>query len=397
MHNRFLLWMILPILVVAAVAEELLICPACRREAPPGSSFCPKCGTSLGGAAAPSPESSALPAPSAALPAAVQPPAKSDASVAADAAAGIRDCVQAGRRQFADGHPEVARVLFGNALALAGLGPDVLTPDQGRALLAESQNCDARLATVVAECPVCRGSGKMSMNVTSLGSSRAAATTTAVSSGAPCRTCGGTGKTHRRRTVAEGKTSQGVGQKAAETVFRSMGFLQEGNAWIPQSIAPRLDIVQRCRLRNAAAAPCAQCGGFGREDCRKCGATGYVPCKAKGCQGGWVIEDAINGLDSKSATLKTRKACPECGGSAMIPCTDCQGRGSKPCPRCNGSGQRGVCSACGGEGRESCRACGGTGHPKGRPGQDAAGDCAVCSGAGTVFCRSCHGDGHAAR
>ena len=406
MHARFRLLIALVCLVVAAAfAEDLLICPACRREAPAGANFCPKCGANLGDAAAatgaapsaqptaPAPApTEAAPLPSPATPAPSAP--VSDTAMAEAATAGIRDCVVAGRKQFADGHPEVARLLFGNALALASLGSGLLTAEQGEALLKETQRCDTRLSSILAECTVCRGTGRMSMNVTSLGSSTTSATQTSVASGVRCRTCNGTGKALRRRTVAERKTAQGVAGKSSETVYRSMGFVQEGNALVPQAIAPLLDIAQRCRLRNAAATPCAQCGGFGQEDCRKCGATGYVPCKAKGCQNGWVVEDALNSLDSKSAAIKTRKACPECGGSAMIPCTACQGRGAQPCTRCNGSGQRGICTSCGGDGYAACRACNGTGHARGKAGRDAEADCPVCGGTGTSFCNSCHGDGH---
>lgn len=404
---RLLPFFALPLL---ALAEDLLICPACRREAPSGSMFCPKCGTAIaGGTTAPSPvpnppaapepaavaklpvvSPAPLPTPAAAV------PARSDIGPAA--AEGVRICAREGMQQLKDGHPEIAHVLLDNALALASLHPDALTPEQGKTLLEGTRRCDEQLSRILGECPSCQGSGRASMNLTSLGGS-AGATQSTMASSIRCRACGGSGRVMRRRTVAERKTAQAAGESAAETVFRTLGFTQEGNAWVPQSLAPLLDIRLRCRLRHAAASPCAQCRGFGGEDCRKCGATGYVPCKAKGCQEGFITEEATNTLDSKAAAIKKRKPCPECGGTAKVPCATCQGRGMQTCTRCNGSGKRAVCATCGGDGYSPCRTCDGSGKAKARGRADASPDtpCAVCDGSGLVFCRSCHGDGHAQR
>ena len=397
---RLLPFLALPLL---AFAQDLLICPACRREAPPGSMFCPKCGASIsGGTAAPAPSPAPVSAPEptavATAPAPSPAPSAASADVGKAAAEGVRACAQAGMQQLKEGHPEVAHVLFDNALALASLHPDALTPEQGKALLEETRRCDEQLSRILGECPSCQGSGRASMNFNSLGGS-AGSTQSTIASGIRCRTCGGSGRTMRRRTIAERKTAQASGQNAAETTFRALGFTQEGNAWVPQPLAPLLDIRLRCRLRHAAASPCGQCRGFGLEDCRKCGATGYVPCKAKGCEGGFVVEDALNTLDSKSAGIKKRKPCPECGGTAKVACTSCQGRGAQTCTRCNGSGKRAVCATCGGDGYAACRTCDGSGKAKARSRADAPTDepCAVCDGSGIVFCRSCHGDGHAPR
>lgn len=392
---RVLAFLSLPLL---ALAQDLLICPACRREAPPGSMFCPKCGAAISGGGQQQADN-AKPQPDANADAPAATPAAASADIGKAAAEGVRACAQAGMSQLQGGHPDIARVLFDNALALASLHPDALTPEQGRKLLEEIRRCDDLLSTILAECPVCQGSGRASMNVTSLGGSTGSTQST-VASGIRCSVCGGSGRKMRRRSVAERKTAQGSGAKGAETAFRALGYTQEGNAWIPQSLASALDVRLRCRLRHAAASPCAQCLGLGLEDCRKCGATGYVPCKAKGCQGGWIVEDSLNRLDSKSAGIKKRTPCPECGGTAKVPCATCQGRGAQTCARCSGSGKRATCTSCGGDGYAPCKTCDGTGRAKKRGHKsDASSDepCPACGGEGITLCRSCHGDGHAAR
>lgn len=393
---RLLAILALPLL---ALAEDLLICPACRREAPPGSMFCPKCGAAISGGAQQQADDTNPGAPPAAAPSPAATPAAASADIGKAAAEGVRACAQAGMQQLQGNHPEIAHVLFDNALALASLHPDALTPEQGKKLLEEIRRCDDKLSRILGECQACQGSGHASMNATSLGGP-SGSTQTTVATGIRCSACGGSGRAMRRRTVAERKTAQSDGSKGAETIFRALGYTQEGNAWIPQELASALDVRLRCRLRHAAASPCGQCLGLGLEDCRKCGATGYVPCKAKGCQGGWIVEDSVNRLDTKSASLKKRSPCPECGGTAKVPCASCQGRGAQTCARCAGSGKRATCTSCGGDGYAPCKACDGSGKAKKRgKTADASPDepCAACGGEGIAFCRACHGDGHAAR
>ena len=364
-----------------ALAQAPVICGSCGREAVAGETVCSHCQAPLPVAAA-----------TAAAPAA-KPAGALDSSVAELARKAAQDCVLAGRRQHQSGRPDVAKVLYANALSIAGLDPSVLTPAQGEKLQEELRECDGVLSTIRAECPACQGTGRRSLQVTSLGGGSTGAQTSAVSSGIRCDVCGGTGKRLRRRTVGERKTALGQGAQAAETAFRALGFVQEGNAWIPQELVPLLDIVQRCRLRRAAAAPCSSCQGFGLVDCKKCGSTGYVPCKAKGCENGWIIDEPLNRLDSKSAAIKTRKPCPVCKGTAQVPCQTCAGRGAQTCTKCEGSGRRGLCNSCGGEGIAACAACRGTGETRATS-KAAATPCPVCNGTGKGFCKTCHGDGY---
>lgn len=411
------------VFTAVVMAEELLICPACRREAPPGAQFCPRCGTAIATSTAPSvpvspttpegpgdapaapgsaltPSSNASATPSSMPVAAPGPSGAFSATLAAEAVKGASEaalaCARAGREQFAAGQPETARLLYANALAIASLDAGVLTPEQGHRILAEIRRCDDRLASILAECQICHGSGRASMQVTSL-AGPAGVSQSSVSSTVRCQACGGSGRSVRRRTIAERKTSQGLGAKTAEAVFRSLSLVPEGGAWVPPAILPALDIRQRSRLRNAAADPCRQCRGLGLADCRKCGSTGQAPCKAKGCQNGWIVEESVNQLDSKSASIKRRIPCPDCGGSAHVPCAECQGRGTLVCTACGGSGERGPCPSCGGEGVAACHACGGTGRDRKSPRDQADAPCRVCGGTGLDFCRACHGDGHATR
>ena len=369
------------VLGIAVLADGLVICGSGGREAAPGDKVCSHCH-------APLPEAVA-----AVEPVAPKPLGTMEAPVAEIARKAAQNCVLAGRRQSQAGRPDVAKILYANALAIAGLDPSVLTPAQGETLLKELGECDSLLSKVRAECPACQGTGRRSMQVSSLGGSTSAGQTTSVSSGIRCDVCGGTGKRLRRRTVGERKAALGQGTQAAETAFRSLGFVQEGNAWIPQELVPQLDIVQRCRLRRAAAAPCSVCQGFGQVDCKKCGATGYVPCKAKGCENGMIVDEPLNSLDSKSTAIKTRKPCPVCKGSAQVPCQTCSGLGAQTCTKCEGSGRRPLCNSCGGEGLGPCASCRGTGETRATA-KVAAAPCPTCNGTGKGFCKSCHGEGY---
>lgn len=390
-RSPFLLATLLTTLFALLVhAESLVICGSCGTEASGGAKFCSHCGAALSGTSgtdAPAVE----PAPSPANPAA--PAAASSVDIAAIGGKAAQDCVLAGRKQVQANRPDIARVLYMNALAIAGIDPAVLSPAQGEKLQEEIHVCDEKLSMIRAECPACQGSGRRSLQVTSLGGSTAASQTTSVSSGIRCASCNGTGKTMRRRTVGERKTALGQGTQAAETTLRSLGFVQEGNAWIPQELVPALDLAQRCRLRRAAAAPCPDCQGFGLTDCRKCGATGYIPCKAKGCENGWIVDEPLNQLDSKSVALKARKPCPMCKGTALVPCPGCSGRGALTCSKCEGTGRRSLCHACGGEGSGPCPTCRGSGTAKTTAKSDPA-PCPTCNGTGKSFCKTCHGEGY---
>lgn len=376
--------------VLAVLAEALVICSSCGTEAAPGARFCAHCGAALAGAAPAAPVSAAAPV---GAPVGARAPAASAADLAVIGRKAAQECVQAARSHLKDGRADVAKALYANALAIAGIDPGVLTPAQGEKLQEEARMCDQQLSMIRAECPVCQGSGRKSLSVTSLGGSTAGAQTSTVASGIRCNACGGTGKTLRRRTVGERKAALGLGTRQAETTFRSLGFIQEGNAWIPQELVPALTLELRCRLRRAAAAPCPDCQGFGLTDCRKCGSTGYTPCKARGCVNGWVTEDPVNSLDSKSVALKKRVACPVCGGTAKVACETCSGRGAQTCSKCQGSGRRNLCNACGGEGTGPCPTCHGTGETKATA-KEAAAPCPACGGTGRGFCKSCHGDGY---
>lgn len=372
-------------LVLRAAADALVICGSCGTEAAAGARFCSHCGAALAVVSAPEPE----PAPGAATTPAAG--AADGADIAALGTGAVRECVLAARKQFQEGRPDVARVLYRDALAIAGVDPGILPPAQGERLQQETDACDERLSSVLAECTACHGTGRRSLQATGLGGSAVSGSAASVSSGIRCEACGGTGKRQRRRTVGERKTALGQGTQAAETVFRSLRFVQEGNAWIPQSLAPLLSLEQRCRLRRAAALPCPDCQGFGLADCRTCGATGTVPCKAKGCDNGWILSDPTSTLDSKAAAIKTRKPCPTCGGTAQVTCSACAGRGAQTCRKCEGSGRRTVCHTCGGDGTGQCASCRGTGTT--RSGKTDV-PCTACGGTGRGFCRTCHGEGY---
>ncbi len=390
------------LLGLCALARALTICPQCGVEAPSDSAnFCAHCGARLQGGGAASSSPAEPPAPSHAHEAheahGTAPAAPLSATAVSSASAeAAKACVLRARGIREEGHSGAAAILLENALALASVFPGTFDDAQGKKALEERRACEQTLSTVPAACTACKGSGKRAVRMSGLSTAGTTATTT-VEGGAPCPVCRGAGRIVRPRTVDERKTLMGKERQYAVQAFQSMSLVAEGNAWIPQSLSDALDVRQRARLRVAAASPCPVCVGLGLEDCKKCGATGRIPCKAKGCEDGFVVEESLNTLDSKSSAIKTRKPCPVCQGSGEVACPTCSGRGAVACKKCEGTGERSSCRSCGGEGVDVCQSCKGTGKMKASAKDAEPGDCPVCGGTGVDFCRTCRGDGRGLR
>lgn len=361
----------------AGILRALTICSQCAHEQPEGANFCTHCGARLAADGAQ--------AGAEAPPAAAKSSAEAlDRTVLVSEA--VREDVLRGREYVAEGRPDVARAVLGNALALAAVEPTALTLAQGEQLLAEIRLCEQNLALTSVPCPACEGSGKRTLRFSQL--TRDAETTLAT--GQTCPTCRGTGKVRRSRSISDLKFVLGQARQQAEQALRARGRIPVGNAWVPPELPALLEDAAEARLRHAAAAPCPVCQGLGRTDCARCGNTGTMPCTARGCDQGWVVREELNRLDARTE-IRRREPCAACQGTARVQCPHCQGSGTLTCRSCNGTGKRPACPACGGDGTAKCRACRGEGRKRdGTP-------CAECGGDGIVLCASCRGDGYRSR
>lgn len=372
---------------LCVAVRALTVCPQCAHEQADSANFCTHCGAAL--------RTGVGTGVQAAASAATAPPAvgggdPGNAPAASDADALVAQVlvedVKLGRELVAAGRPEVARAVFGNALAVSAVSPTAMTPAQGEQLMGEVRRCEQLLTQASVACAACEGTGKRALRLDSLTGDAGSVAAT----GQNCITCRGTGQTQRTRSADDLKFVLGQARQQADLALRSRSRVPVGGAWIPAALRTLLTDETETRLRHAAAAPCDACQGIGRTDCAACGNTGFVACKAKGCAQGWVVKDALNKLDNVTA-LKRRERCAQCGGSARVACAACHGVGAVTCKTCSGSGKRAVCTACGGNGTGTCRACRGEGKKRdGTP-------CGECGGDGVALCPTCRGDGYRSR
>lgn len=362
--NKLFLGAFFLISAVFLVFAELRICPSCSYEIPENAEKCEHCGTL---------------APRIDDKAAEKPTVAQDRSQPLDIER-VKTEIKFGQEQFSKGDPDVARLFFKNASVLnliANSGTNALKADTFAELF---KKCEIGASTVLVKCPVCNGTGKRMMKVSSLISDKEESVE---ADGLACQNCGGGGQIPRRGTIDERKFS--IGRAAARFTAFQQGRKYEslGGAWLPQGIADKLNVKQTATIRKASAASCQTCMGLGRADCTKCGATGLVKCTAR-CDNGTVTVEVTGSL--VKANMKRTEKCKTCSGSGKIACETCGGKGMVLCKDCNGSGERPECKKCGGQGFEQCAKCKGSGKGK----EDT---CAACGGDGNILCSSCKGDG----
>jgi hypothetical protein len=187
----------------------------------------------------------------------------------------------------------------------------------------------------------------------------------------------------RPGAIADRKYAVGRAMSEYRTVQQSRHLVPVGDAWVPEAVAPQLEVRAQAAVRRIAAAPCKACLGLGLADCQKCSGTARVKCTNRGCVGGMVT---VKAGDRLGHSLEHQERCKICGGVGVIACEKCRGSGAVLCKTCNGTGEREPCSRCSGEGISRCQRCGGRGESGGVA-------CKSCGGKGEVLCTSCQGDG----
>jgi len=353
-----------------AAGAALVICPKCGYENAEAGKPCVHCGAAL-----PKPP----PPPETAGAAGKRPGAVRPGLPPVEAGA-VEEEIALGRQHLAEGSPELARLLFRNAAALALLSDPASLETGGDAILELLRACEPSGMSVPVPCPDCGGTGKRAMQ--RAGADGRASLLDGL--GRTCEKCEGSGTVMAFGSIAERKYARGRAEREYAVLQRGRRMEPAGRAWAPAGTAARLTVEQSAMLRRATSAPCPECMGFGRTDCGACRGGGRVKCPERGCEDG-MIEVKTRSSWSKTP-LTRREKCRTCRGLGLVRCSRCDGKGSFVCEKCNGSGERGTCASCGGEGCGPCRRCGGTGRHR-----DA--ECAACGGRGVALCEACRGDG----
>ncbi|MDD4018451.1 MAG: hypothetical protein PHV28_10965 [Kiritimatiellae bacterium] len=367
------------LMVASAGAQELVICPACGREAKAGAAACGHC-------------SAALPAAKgdggkAAAPAA---PAENNAApVGRDAAAVVGACVRQARG-LEEKQPEVALCYYQNALALMRLvspSGDAGQEDAREAILAGNGRVLETLLRGRVPCRRCQGTGKYQLD---LGKVDRAKGVKAVS-GVACPACKGFGFFPGVREVAKVKMAILQGRQEFERRQMVSGDVKVGRAFVPVALEKLLNTRQRALVMTGMPQPCPECQLTARQACSTCRGSGWVKCDYAGCVKGEVKEARAPGSrQAKRMNEDLPKKCPRCEGLAEVPCGTCKGNRCVACAKCDGSGLAPRCARCTGTGLSACAKCKGTGQVKGL-------QCPECKGETMVLCPTCRGEGAVAR
>lgn len=362
------------LIAVSVWSAAVVICEKCGHEAVSAQTVCAHCGAALPAVLTP-----ASPAPFA------ETAQAAGTNLAAQALAAVREDVRLARENEA-ARPELALSFYGNALAVLRLVPrESLPADAGSRLVDGMDLCRGSLSRVARPCPTCGGSGSRKLKLQSL----AGGEDNAAAGGVLCETCEGLGMVRSGRTADELRVALGQGRRDFEVRQQAAGRVAVGRAWVPPALAAQLALPAQVLLRSAAAAPCKDCQGIGRQTCATCRGLCRTKCRQTGCDGGWIIKKSTNVLTPKTA-LRQRTPCPSCQGTGWTACSGCRGSGAVACAACQGSGQPPRCTRCGGEGTAICTRCRGAG----RVGKVA---CESCGGVGQTLCTSCYGEGRLSR
>lgn len=341
------LFAILALAAACAAAQDVIpvVCPDCDVEDLEAPWICPKCGKPLD---APDDEPEPDPAPAAGAPAA------RTAARPADAATALREDV---RRAAAGLPPAAALAAVRNAIALAALAPDALSPAERKALHDRETALLARLASETAPCPNCHGTGRVDVprppkKPTGRGKNFKSIESVAVSDlnappTQPCPLCSGTGKARRAVDRKRLAGLAGLGARDFGRAVRGAGREDFRGLWLPPGLLDSMDDAARAALVRAAPSlrACPDCAGTGTQPCRACGGFGRILCTNRDFHA--APKSAGEGADRKAieSTLiapVSRDPCPACGGAwdspRAVACPDCAGRGVSACSSCSGTG-----------------------------------------------------------
>ncbi len=357
------------------LAQGLVVCPSCGREADQGAAVCGHCKAKL-----------AKPAAERAAPAAAPEPDK-DAAVAALAKAAVESGA-AQARELEERAPEVALHGYLNAVALMRLLPEgSLGPGFGEALLAGRGRAMQALARGRDRCRRCGGTGRYQVNLGKVDGKSGVKT----ASGVACPDCKGTGGHAGYREVGKIKAAIAQGREGFERSRMVAGEVRVGRAFMPAALEALLSNRQRALVMSGAPVPCSACQLTGRQPCRACRGTGWVKCDYEGCRQGVLQEARRTGArPERRLNQEMERICPRCDGLGEVRCGVCQGSKSVVCEKCGGGGTGARCQRCTGSGLTDCAKCRGTGAVKGAP-------CAECKGEGVTLCTTCRGEGALAR
>jgi len=335
---------LLLLLPIACLAQDVVpvVCPDCNVEALEAPWVCPKCGRQLEPPAA-DPDPDPVDAPDA--------PVAPDRDLASAIRGNVRDA-----RAGAEARPAAALAAARNVLALSALAPDALAPADRKRLVSLETSLLARLASEVAPCPHCRGTGRVDAprqpKPAARGRNFKSIESVAVKDinaqpTQPCPLCGGSGRVRRATDRKRLAGLVGEGVRDFGRAARAAGLAESGGAWLPAGLAAALSDADRATLLRFATfqRACPACAGTGTQPCRSCGGVGRVLCgnRAFHSPPKSVGEGADRkAIESTVLAPATRDPCPVCGGTwdapRAVPCHDCGGRGVSACPSCSGTG-----------------------------------------------------------
>jgi hypothetical protein len=354
------------LLISVTAAFALIICERCGREVKDGSVVCGHCKAPVPGSEVKAVEVE-----------------QADDKVSTTPATVVEQEMLAAMTQANKGDPEVALLLLKNAASLNMLLNVSDAAEKITRIQELTAICSKAIPAATAyTCPACGGSGKRTMNITSLTTGKSESIE---AHGMVCDTCKGSGKARRSSTLEERKISIAQAGKRFMELQRMRRMEPSGGAWLPAGLAGNLGNKEIAQLRVASAAPCAECLGIGRADCAKCDGSGRIKCDNSQCKDGRVTV-TVQGQLVKGQMTRSDK-CRNCAGSGRIICSACAGSGSIGCKVCKGSGERASCARCGGQGTAACSKCDGSGK-----GEDGSA-CPVCKGQAVELCQTCNGDG----
>lgn len=352
-------WIVFPLFLAAS---GIVVCPKCGHENKPEAAACSHCSAGL-------------------------PAVKKKAETVSGpretrylSAAAVESEIALAGEYFGKEDYDLADLFLKNAAALDMLTDPRSTGGHSGRIPELRKKCQTGGMSVRGSCSDCGGTGKGSMQVTSLSGE----TTTMDVAGKSCAKCGGTGFVLRPSTMDERRYKLGRAASRFTAIQQSRKMVPVGGTWVPADIEKDLSPRQVASIKRVTAVSCATCAGLGRVDCKRCKGLGNGKCTVSQCVKGMVEVDTEGQL-VKGKGKKTVK-CKICGGAGRLTCADCSGKGSRVCEKCNGSGERALCVKCSGQGLLTCKRCAGTGSAK-----EAL--CGDCRGAGVVECGACNGDG----
>ena len=363
---------------LALVAQALVICPSCGREAKGAEAICSHCQKPL-------PVASAKPAPAA------EPVVKKDPT-AIVISPELADCAEkALKTYFREGrlcqekNPALAFMYFQNAIAVLQMVPqERLKHEDGDAFLKARNHALNETLQGRRTCRRCKGTGNFLMDLRK-GDPRAGIKQ---AEGIPCPDCKGKGTVPGVREITKVKADLARAQAEFDRIRTAARDVRVGRVMIPAEMDGLLTTRMRAKIMTAWSVPCGTCQGTMRQLCTVCKGDGWVKCAYANCKNGELAEvKKTETITSKRLNDSEIKKCPRCQGTGEVPCVKCEGSGSVPCQQCSGSGCAARCTKCSGAGLEACRTCKGAGLDRnGAP-------CSVCKGECVVLCSMCKGEG----